>query len=157
MFEKLSSPVFISILKNSLVHLNDLDEDQLSQSVSFTTQLENIRSNIFNESFTPKKNYYNKALWFDMSNCLTILSIMYPTLSFYCYSELNNDVHIYKFKETENKTIIERTNIYAPINVNNCVCILHENNQISSNHFKALILKIPKNTKIKQNLLSTVR
>ena len=54
MFEKLSSQVFISILKNSLVHLNDLNEDKLSQSVSFTTQLENIRSNIFDESFTPK-------------------------------------------------------------------------------------------------------
>ena len=94
MFEKLSSQVFISILKNSLVRLNDLDEDQLSQSVSFTTQLQNIRSNIFDESFTPKKIYYNKDLWFDMSNCLTILSIMYPTLSFYCYSESNNDVHI---------------------------------------------------------------
>ena len=111
MFDKLSSIEFISILKNSLVHLYDLDEDKLSQAVSFTTQLENIRSNIYNITCTPSKTYYSKVLWFDMTNCLTILSIMYPTLSFYCYSELNNDVHIYKLKEADNKTNIERTNI----------------------------------------------
>ena len=73
-----------------------------------------------------------------------MLSIMYPTVYFYCYSEVNNDVHICKFNEIENKTIIERTHIYTPINVKNHVCILHENEHNSCNHFKALIPKISK-------------
>ena len=67
---------------------------------------------------------------------------MYPIVFFYCYLEVINDVHIYKFNEAENKTIIERTHICTPINVKNCVCILHENRDC--NHFKALITKIPK-------------
>ena len=79
---------------------------------------------------------------------------MYPTVYFYCYSEVNNDVHIYKFNENQNKTINERTHIYTPINVKNCVCILHENKHNSSNHFKTLI---PKIQKLNSKSLFTVR
>ena len=80
MFDKLSTKDFISTFKNYLAHLYDLNEEQLSQELSASTQLDNIRSNIYNKSCTPSKKYYSKALWFDMTNCLTILSIMYLTL-----------------------------------------------------------------------------
>ena len=67
---------------------------------------------------------------------------MYPTLFSSCYSELNDDVYIYKFNEAENKTIINWTHVYTLINIKNGICILHKNR--NCNHFKALIPKIPK-------------
>ena len=68
--------------KRSLVNLYDLNEDRMSQEVSACTYLENLRSNIYNDKCTPK-GYYSKNLWFDMTNCWTIVSIMYSTLFFY--------------------------------------------------------------------------
>ena len=66
---------------------------------------------------------------------------MYRTVFFYCFLELNNDVYIYKFNEAENKTIVNRTHIYTPINIKNGICILHGNR--NCNHFKVLIPRIP--------------
>ena len=77
----------------------------MSQTVSAFTYLENVRSNIYDDKCTPK-GYYPQKLWFDMTNGLTILSIMYPIVFFCCYSKVNNNVHIYKFNEAENKTIL---------------------------------------------------
>ena len=51
------------------------------QEVSACADLENGRSNIYHDNYTPK-GYYPKNLWFDMTNCLTILPIMYPTVFF---------------------------------------------------------------------------
>ena len=79
---------------------------------------------------------------------------MYPTVYFNCYSEVNNDIHIYNFNDIQNKIIFERTTINTPINVKNCVCILHENKYNSCNHFKALI---PKIQKLNSKSLFTVR
>ena len=116
MFDKCSTEIFINSLKRYMVIFYDLNEDWMSQEISTFTYLENVRSNIYNNNCTPK-GYYPKNLWFDVTNSLTILSIMYPTVFFYCYSEVNTDVYIYKFNEVEDKTIIERTHIYTPINV----------------------------------------
>ena len=64
-----------------MANLYDLNEDRMSQEVSAFIYLENARSNIYNDECTPKR-YYPKNLWFDMTNCLTILPIMYPTVFF---------------------------------------------------------------------------
>ena len=93
MFKRLSSEKNINSFKRYMVNLYDLNEERMSQEVSACTYLENFRSNIYNDKCT-KKRYYSKFLWFDMTNCLTILAIMYRTVFFYYYSELNKDVYI---------------------------------------------------------------
>ena len=91
MLEKLLSENIINSFKRYMVNLYDLNEEQMIQKISAYTYLGNVRSNIYNDKCT-SKGYYSKYLWFDVTNCLIILSIMYPTVFFYCYSECNNDV-----------------------------------------------------------------
>ena len=44
--------------------------------------------------------------------CLTVLSLMYQKITFYCYSPLDFDVFIYKFDPNIQQIVIIRTHIY---------------------------------------------
>ena len=44
--------------------------------------------------------------------CLTVLSLMYPKISFYCYFPLDFDLFRYKFYSDKEETVIVRTHIY---------------------------------------------
>ena len=64
-----------------MANLNDLNEEQRSQEISTFYYFQNARSNMYNKSCT-NISYHAKSLWFDMTNLLTILSFMYPTVWF---------------------------------------------------------------------------
>ena len=59
-----------------------------------------------------KRNYLTKEHKFDDKLGLTVLSLMYPTISFYCYSPLDFDLFIYKYDHNKQQTEIIRTHIY---------------------------------------------
>ena len=49
---------------------------------------------------------------FDDKLCLTVLSMIYPTKSFYCNSPLDFELFIYKFCSDKQQTVIIRFHIY---------------------------------------------
>ena len=53
-----------------------------------------------------------KEYKFDDKLSLTVLSLMYPKISFYYYSPLGFDLFIYKFDPNKQQTVIIRTHIY---------------------------------------------
>ena len=57
-------------------------------------------------------NYTTKEFKFDDKLCLTVLSLMYEQITFYCYSPLDFDLFIYKFDPNKQQTVIIRTHIY---------------------------------------------
>ena len=81
-----------------------------------------------------KKSIYVKGMkkWkyittehnFDDKLCLTVLSLMYPTILFHCYSPLDFDLFIYKFDSDKQEKVIARTHIYEnSINATNIFLI----------------------------------
>ena len=73
---------------------------------------------------------------FDVTYSLTLLSLMYKEIWFYCHSEKKSDLNIYKFDHETKKSIITRSHIYTSVRYKCCMCILQKFNE---NHFKSLI------------------
>ena len=86
---------------------------------------------------TVKKSIYVKGMeeWryltsvhkFDDKLCLTLLSLMYPTILFYCYSPLDFNLFIYKLYYEKKQTVVIRTHIYEnSINATNIFLIKNQ-------------------------------
>ena len=58
------------------------------------------------------RRYITQVHKFDDKLCLTVLSLMYPTIALDCYSPIDFDVFIYKFDSEKKETQIVRTHIY---------------------------------------------
>ena len=58
------------------------------------------------------RKYLTTEHKFDDKLCLSVLSLMYPTISFYSYSPLDFDLFMYKFDFEKQQTVIVRTHIY---------------------------------------------
>ena len=70
-----------------------------------------LKKNIYVKGMENRK-YLTKEHKFDDRLGLTVLSLMYPTISFYCYSPLDFDLFIYKYDPNKQQTEIIRTHTY---------------------------------------------
>ena len=69
-----------------------------------------LKKNIYVNG-SEKRKYLTEEYKFDDKLCLTVLSLMYPKISFYCYSPFNFDLFIYNFDPNKQQTLIIRTDI----------------------------------------------
>ena len=106
MRNKLDDNSFKKMFKASLKNLSNVDENFCKKDALIA-----LKKNIYVKG-SEKRNYLTKEYKFDDKLCLTVLSLMYPKLSFYCYSPLDFDLFIYKFDPKKQQTVIIRTHIY---------------------------------------------
>ena len=89
-----------------------------------------------------KRNYLTKEHKFDDKLGFTVLSLMYPTISFYCYSPLEFDLFIYKYDTNKQQTEIIRTHIYEnPSTGKNIFLMKHPTKQKKVGLFHCLMPK----------------
>jgi len=81
-----------------------------------TTNVITVLKNSIYEEGMERRKYFTNVHKFDDKLCLTVLSLMYPTISFYCYSPLDLDLFIYKFDVETKATVVIRTHIYHKSN-----------------------------------------
>ena len=58
------------------------------------------------------RRYITQVHKFDDKLCLTVSSLIYSTIAFYCYSPIDFDLFIYTFDSEKKDTKIVRTHIY---------------------------------------------
>ena len=110
MRDKLNDKLFMKKLKASLNNLSNVD-DNICKKDSLKDALIAFKKNIYVKGME-KRYYLTKEHKFDDKLGLTVLSLMYPTISFYCYSPLDFDLFIYKYDPNKQQTEIIRTHIY---------------------------------------------
>ena len=107
MRDKLIDKPFMKKLKASL---NNVD-DNICKKDSLKDALIAFKKNVYVKGME-KRKYLTKEHKFDDKLGFTVLSLMYPTISFYCYSPLDFDLFIYKYDHNKQQTEIIRTHIY---------------------------------------------
>ena len=110
MRKKLDDNLFMKKLKASLKQLSNVDDNFCKKDWS-KESLITLKKNIY-VKVSENWNYLTKEFKFDDKLCLTVLSLMYQNITFYCYSPLDFDLFIYKFDPNKQQTVIIRTYIY---------------------------------------------
>ena len=110
MCNKLDDLLFTKIFKASLKNLSNVD-DNFCKNFLTKDGLSTLKKSIYVKGMENGK-YLTTKHKFDDKLCLTVLSLMYPTILFYCYSPLDFDLCIYKFDYEKQQTVIVRTHIY---------------------------------------------
>ena len=100
-------------MKKVKASLNNVD-DNICKKDSLKDALIALKKNIYVKGMENRK-YLTKEHKFDDRLGLTVLSLMYPTISFYCYSPLDFDLFIYKYDPNKQQTKIIRTHIYEKL------------------------------------------
>ena len=110
MRDKLDENLFMKKLKSSLKICQMLMTTFVKNDCS-KESLTVLKKNIYVKEME-KRNYLTKEHKFDDKLCLTVLSLMYKKITFYCYSPLDFDLFIYNFDRNKQQTLIIRTHIY---------------------------------------------
>ena len=110
MRDRFKDKLFLKMFKASVKNLSKVDGTFLSKGLT-TKAINGFKNSIYKEGME-SRNYLTKVHKFDDNLWLTVLSLMYPTISFYCYSPLDLDLFIYKFDVETKATIVIRTHIY---------------------------------------------
>ena len=95
MCNKLDDHSFMKIFKSSLNNLSNVD-DNFCKKVLTKDELSVLKKSIFVQGMEEWK-HLTRVHKFDDKLCLTVLSLMYPKILFYCYSPLDFNLFIYKF------------------------------------------------------------
>ena len=114
MRDKLNEKLFLKMLKASVKNLSKVDGIFLNKGLT-TNVITGLKNSIYEEGMEGRQ-YLTKVHKFDDKLCLTVLSLMYPTILFYCYSPLDLDLFIYKFDVETKATVVIRTPIYHKLN-----------------------------------------
>ena len=100
----------MKMFKASLKNLSNVDYN-FCKKVLTKDGLSTLKKYIYVKGME-KWNYITTVYKFDDKLCLALLSLKYPTISFYCYSPLDFDLFIYKYDPNKQQTKIIRTHIY---------------------------------------------
>ena len=92
MCNKLDDLSFIKMFKSSLNNLSNVD-DKFCKKVLIKNGMSALKKSIYVKGMK-KWKYITTEHNFDDKLCLTVLSLMYPTIAFYCYSPINFDSFI---------------------------------------------------------------
>ena len=110
MRNKLDDNLFMKMFKASLKNLSNVDVN-FCKIDSSKDALIALNKFIYVKGLE-KRKYLTTEHKFDDGLCLTVLSLMYPKIYFYCYSPLDFDLFIYKFDSEKQQTVIIRTYTY---------------------------------------------
>jgi len=100
----------MKMFKASLKNLSNVDYN-FCKKVLTKDGLSTLKKYIYVKGME-KWNYITTVYKFDDKLCLALLSLKYPTISFYCYSPLDFDIFIYKFDSDKLQIVFVRTHIY---------------------------------------------
>ena len=125
MRKKLDEHLFMKKFKASLNNLSN-DDDNFCKKVCSKESLSALKKNIYVKEMD-KRNYLTNKHKFDDKLCLTVLSLMYPTILFYYYFPLDFNLFIYKLYYEKKQTVVIRTHIYEnSINATNIFLIKNQ-------------------------------
>ena len=110
MRDRFNEKLYLKMFKASVKNLSKVDGTFSNKGLT-KDAMSILKKSIYVKGMEDWK-YLLKVYTFDDKLCLTVLSLMYPTISFHCYSPLDLDLFIYKFDVETKSTVVIRTHIY---------------------------------------------